>query len=581
MTRSSEPLARFLPLARLALTGEFGEGDRERFVEPLARLLEAASRGVGQLSKIECRLPANHPEEYFSTDGDLVLLPRYKSCWDLVRDEFERRFSDKGDGLVFNGEEVLKGINDILPAVAEPFFDNAQHRLAVAAFVDARVAVLTGGPGTGKTTCAAALLALRKRLDPTLTAEDVLISAPTGKAACRLAESLCKAAERLPLSDEEKDFLIHLEPKTLHKALGWTPKPPEQGGPFARNATRPLDLKLVIVDEASMVDLELMAHLMRALPSVATLVLLGDSDQLESVETGGVLAELVERGVADALPPETLKIWSSRIGSDAAKVYDAGLTTKKPSALPLPGLVIGLRHSYRAKESPWILELASIVRPGSTGSADDFRRLAKDHVANVRIYDKRAEFDAFCHDQWERWSLLMTKWTLENLSELLPNLGGLLSEFQLLCGSNAQVDRANRRGQCVLWGSSPAQSPHILPHGSSLLVSSNRHSLGLSNGDIGVALGTGPGTAAQVAVFPGQALPIPLAQLPEHKPAFALTIHKSQGSEWANVALDLPGEESELLDRNLIYTAITRSCRGFHLFAEKKALERILDQASS
>ena len=172
----------------------------------------------------------------------------------------------------------------------------------------------------------------------------------------------------------------------------------------------------------------------------------------------------------------------------------------------------------------------------------------------------------------------MDQWTMQNSAELLKDLGEHLSAFQLLCGSNAQVDRANRRGQCLLWGTAPAQSSQILPHGCPILVCSNSHALGLSNGDIGVALGAGRGTAAQVAVFPELSQPIPLAQLPEHKPAFALTIHKSQGSEWTEVALDLPGEESELLDRNPIYTAVTRSSRGFHLFAEKNSLERILDK---
>ena len=575
-----EALSHFIPLARLALAGEFGKGDREEFVEPLARLLEAASRGVGQLLKTECGLPEKHPGEYFSIDGDLVLLPRYKSCWDLVRKEFEDRLAGMGSEsapLAFNDQDVLNELNDILPVMAETAFDNAQQRLAVAAFVDVRAGVITGGPGTGKTTCAAALLALRKRLDPTLTAESVLISAPTGKAACRLAESLCKAAGRLPLKEAEKEFLKNLKPKTLHKALEWTPKQPEQGGPFARNATRPLDVKVIIVDEASMVDLELMAHLVRALPSAATLILLGDSDQLESVETGGVLAELVERGAVGALPTDTLNHWRTRIGADAAMVFAEGLPPKKPSAAPLPGLVIGLRHSYRAKEAPWILELAAIVKPGHTGTVDEFRNLLQRNNSNVRSYSKHSGFDEFCDEQWKSWTLLMGKWTIENSVVLIPQLEGHLSAFQLLCGSNAQVDRANRRGQVLLWGASPAQSPHILPHGCPILVSTNRHALGLSNGDIGVALGAGQGTAAQVAVFPGHAQPIPLAQLPEHKPAFALTIHKSQGSEWTDVALDLPGQESELLDRNLLYTAITRASSGFHLFAEPNALERILD----
>jgi exodeoxyribonuclease V alpha subunit len=120
-----------------------------------------------------------------------------------------------------------------------------------------------------------------------------------------------------------------------------------------------------------------------------------------------------------------------------------------------------------------------------------------------------------------------------------------------------------------------------LPHGCPVLITHNRPALGLSNGDIGVALGAGAGSAALVVAFPGIAQPIPMAQLPEHQAAFALTIHKSQGSEWQEVAIDLP-RESELLDRNLLYTAITRSSGTLDLFADgEKALTAILEGGSA
>ncbi len=599
-----EAFEKFLPLARLALDGRFDAGAREVWAVPLARLLEAASRGVGQIKVTECGLPDNPPEEFFAVSGDLVLLPRYQSCWDRVRTDFEQRLA--APRPLFDDHAVRAGLDAILPRLKEDHFDNARQRLAVAAFFDAGVGVLTGGPGTGKTTCAAALLALRKRLEPGLEPAAVLVVAPTGKAACRLAESLSKSADRLPLEPAEKEFLKSLSPRTLHKALEWTPKDPEQGGPFARNRERPLDARVVIVDEASMVDLELMAHLVLALPPAATLILLGDSDQLESVETGGVLAELVARGTAGALPPDTLARWQARTGEDTVTKIggeaaagtvgvppaspQSGQDARAPGSLrhslsrlaaqacalqPLPGLVIALKSSYRAKESPWILELADMVKPGGTGTATQFRALAAAHEPNVRLYDARADFDACCDGHWKMWTQAMSGWTVKNFAEFLPGLGGYLAAFQLLCGSNAQVDRANRRGMRILWGGTPKQAGQ--PHGCPIIVGTNSHSLGLSNGDIGVALGSGPGTPAQVAVFPGIPQPIPLSRLPEHQPAFALTIHKSQGSEWQAVALDLPGEESRLLGRNLVYTAITRSGDGFHLFAGNNALESLLD----
>jgi exodeoxyribonuclease V alpha subunit len=586
-----EAFENFLPLARLALSGRFDGGGREVWAGPLARLLEAASRGVGQITATECGLPDNPPDEFFAIAGDLVLLPRTQSCWDRVREDFERRLAEARP--IFDDRAVRRGLDGIVPRCIEDHFDNAQQRLAVAAFCDARAGVLTGGPGTGKTTCAAALLALRKRLDPTLHPDAVLLAAPTGKAACRLAESLRKSADRLPLEPAEKEFLKSLQPRTLHKALEWTPKPPEQGGPFLRDGERPLDARMVIVDEASMVDLELMSHLVLALPSDASLILLGDSDQLESVETGGVLAELVARGAAASLPEDTLARWHARTGDDAARIFADGLAVTKiadeavslsrrsaqvPALEPLPGLMIPLKSSYRAKESPWILQLAGIVKPGGTGTAEQFRMLAAANAPHVRLYDSRADFERFCGGHWQNWGSMVSGWTAGNFPDFLPGLGGELSAFQLLCGTNAQVDRANRQGVRILRGSSPGSAG--LPHGCPIIVGTNSPALGLSNGDLGVALGSGPGTPAQIAVFPGLPAPIPLTRLPSHQPAFALTIHKSQGSEWHTVALDLPGEESRLLGRNLVYTAITRSAFGFHLFAGQNALESLLDAAS-
>jgi exodeoxyribonuclease V alpha subunit len=158
-----------------------------------------------------------------------------------------------------------------------------------------------------------------------------------------------------------------------------------------------------------------------------------------------------------------------------------------------------------------------------------------------------------------------------------PALGAHLRRFQLLCGENAQVDRANRIGSAALWGDSADRGGLGPPHGCPVLVTQNRPALGLSNGDVGVALGVEAGSAAQVVVFPGLGTPVPIAQLPEHQPAFALTIHKSQGSEWEKVAIDLPAE-SELLERNLLYTAISRSSGTLDLFVDdERALAAILE----
>ncbi len=561
----------FVPLARLTLGDVYAGKLRDQWVRPLAQLLEAASRGVGQLPLTQCAVSDDAPREFFAIANGMVLLPRNAAFWSEVRERIEMLHRESANPMP--DADVRDALADILPPFQERangklVFDNSEQRLATAAFVDARIGVLTGGPGTGKTTSAAALLAIRKRLDPKLTADRVLICAPTGKAACRLAESMRAAASRLIVKPEERDFLCALVPRTIHKGLEWGQKPPEQGGPFNRGPERPLRQQLVIVDEASMVDLHLMTHLLRALSPQASLLLLGDSDQLESVDTGGVLAELVSRGTATQPAPEQLKRWTARLGIDARETLRDGSPRVK-TADPLPGLVVRLRHSYRAKRAPWILELAAIAKPGSSGTAAEFLACCRRCAPNVRLHEHRSGLNAVCRDQWEQAQGTTNGWTLTSPPSD-STLNDHLSRFQLLCGNNAQVDRANRIGTSVLWGDATERGGLGLPHGCPVLVTQNRPALSLSNGDVGVALGTKPGQAGQVVVFPGLAAPIPIAQLPEHQPAFALTIHKSQGSEWDKVAIDLPSE-SELLDRNMIYTAISRSSGSLDLFAEGEA----------
>jgi exodeoxyribonuclease V alpha subunit len=574
----NDPVLAFVPLARLTLGDGYHGKRRERWVRPLAQLLEAASRGKGQLPLSQCPVDDGAPPGVFAIADGMVLLPRNAAFWSEVRKRVETLCEERPEAL------PDAAVKDALAAILPPrqerggngkiVFDNGDQRLAAAAFIDARIGVLTGGPGTGKTTSAAALLALRKRLAPDLGANDILLCAPTGKAACRLAESMKAAASRLYLETAERDFLSCLVPQTMHRALEWSPLPPEKGGPYRRGAGRPLTQKLVLVDEASMVDLDLMTHLLRALAPGASLLLLGDSDQLESVETGGVLAELVSRGAAGRPSATALERWSARLGTDArASLGDPAPTDK--AIKPLPGLVITLRHSYRAKGSPWILELAAIAKPGQNGTVTDFLACCKKCAPNIRLYEHRRELYAICRERWSEAQKTTDGFTMESPPRD-PALHGHLKRFQLLCGENAQVDRANRIGTAALWGDRADRGGLGLPHGCPVLVTENRPALGLSNGDVGVALGTSSGHAAQVVVFPGIDAPIPIAQLPEHRPAFALTVHKSQGSEWEKVAIDLPAE-SELLDRNLLYTAISRSSGTLDLYVDdEKALSAIL-----
>lgn len=579
------------------------EQDAQKQIHLLAELLRAASLGTGavRLPKSGTAFPSAetidaHPE-FFARQDDLVLLPRYAAYATEIRAFFAKKLSEKSQG--FEDESVRAALDAILPSqqtshpsTGEIVFDNVQQRLAIAALVDANVGIITGGPGTGKTTTAAGLLAVRKRLSPGFTADEVLIAAPTGKAACRIAEAIARATHHLQgLSDEETGFLRSIRSLTLHKALEWSLLPAEKGGPFQRGPNRTLDASLVIVDEASMIDTGLMHALIRALPAHASLLLLGDSDQLESVEVGGVLSDLMLRSRHSALPQNRLAQITRRLGmhaADISQLADTGPSSFQADfqSVEFSGLAFGLKYSHRAMHAPWIIQLAAHVRPGTQTSMNSLVSLLESHPTTALewVHDKPSrECLQHCRTQWKSWQEASRAWQAFNSETDPDKLAAALDQlhaFQLLCSTNAQVERANKEGTALLWGAETAV-PSALPHGCPILVNANSYTLGLSNGDVGIAIGARPHAPATLALFDsseGRPRLIPLPQLPEHGPAFALTIHKSQGSEWRHVAIELPAKTgSSVLSKNLLYTAITRSSGRLSLFGSHAVLKQVLE----
>lgn len=559
--------------------------------DALALLLRAAAAGKGSIRVADTRLAEADlarihalPQFFHHAHGRLS-LPRYAQYEAEVHNFFFNRLQNPP--LRLADANVAHALNAILPRseLRDPagalLFDNAQQRIAIAGLVDARAGILTGGPGTGKTTTAAALLAVLRRLNPGLGPEQVLVTAPTGKAACRIAESIRNSIPHLKsLTPEETAFLRAITARTLHRALEWGPVPPESGGPFKRNAQNPMQVRMVLVDEASMVDLHLMRALVQALPEDAALLLLGDSDQLESVEVGGILLQLVARA---APPAQELR---HRIEARAGHVLEDGplADTALESGPPLPGLVYRLKHSRRAMNAPWILRLAEIVRPSTAPSAGALHECLQRHPDTLQFLENPsdAERAAFLETHWRPWLEAVPQWNAlaaANSSRSLDALQ-LLGRFQFLCSTNAQVARANRLGIQFL---APGfrNGPATLPHGCPILIEKNSLALGLTNGDVGIALGL-PGQAiASVGLFhspSGDPRLFPLASLPQFSPAFGLTIHKSQGSEWDTVAIELPtASVSGFLSRNLLYTAITRASRTVRILGNPEVLRILLD----
>jgi len=575
LAAEDEALAAWLPLARLVC------GEQAAWCAPMARLLAAAGRGVGHLPVAEVLGDTSEhpPSHLIAIEDERAMLPRQAAAWRVIRSHVE---SPPGGETGFDDHAIASALDRILPAetandaAGRVVFDNVYQRLAVAGLIDAPCGVLTGGPGSGKTTTAAALLALRIHLEPGLEPEDLVVCAPTGKAANRLQRSLRRALERLDLRDEERALLAALRPRTIHRVLEWTPVPSEDGGPWRHHARRPLRARLVVVDEASMADTELMAALIDALPRDCALVLIGDRDQLDSVEAGGVLAELVQRGACGELDPTRTARLGARIGRDASGIWRRGLPhAEAHHATALPGLAFGLAASFRAKDAPWILELAELVRPGGGGDTAALTACCARHDADrLEHTADRSVFERRCDAGWSALREAIAHWRSES-PPTADALQDALDAFQVLAVSNHQVEAANRRALARSTGRAP-RTGEPLPHGTPIMVLANDHALDLANGDLGIAIGDAPDDVARLACFPGRDRPLPLARLPRHLPAFAITIHKSQGSEWQRVAIDLTAERGDLLDRNLLYTAITRAAQAVSLYADAALLAAVL-----
>lgn len=439
------------------------------------------------------------------------------------------------------------------------------QRLACALALRGRLTIVTGGPGTGKTYTAARLLVLLQALHGGPQPLRVALAAPTGKAAARLRQSITTALQALgPLAAG-----VAAGPaQTLHALLGARPGTRR----FVHDAAHPLDLDLLFVDEASMVHLEMMDSLLDALPPTARLVLLGDRDQLASVEAGAVLGDLCAGAGAAAYDGATRQ-WLQALGGSAlpaAAAAPGGALAQQTATLlatrRFDGAIGTLAQALNrgdataalallqqppdgtlalqlGRDAQPVLPLAVAGRPGAPGGYTPYLQALGQRPAAAQDFEP-----------WAR------------------HLLQLFDAFRVLCavrdgpwgvaGLNAAIERTlaaqgllQRRGEWY--------------EGRPVLVTRNDPALGVFNGDIGLVLRAPGGGPLRACFADGATLrTVSVARLADVETAFAMTVHKSQGSEFAHVVLVLPDADGMVLTRELVYTGVSRARRALTVVAD-------------
>jgi exodeoxyribonuclease V alpha subunit len=395
--------------------------------------------------------------------------------------------------------------------------------------------IITGGPGTGKTTMVARKLVELKASEPGLR---VALAAPTGKAAARLTESIRKELDKLePAGVAPTSALI--EARTLHRLLGYSPRTDT----FRSNATDPLDDDLVIVDEASMVDVLMLDALLRALKPGARLMLVGDHNQLASVDAGDVLGELCRAALTAA------------------------------SGSPLFNSVTLLTESWRFAEQPAIGALAAAILAGDANAV--FRVCSDSSAPQVRLAPPAKSTDSLldsivsnlesCRSAASAEALLNA---LDSFRILSPEREGRLG----VQGINIAVERwLAKHGHSV-------QDEWY--HGRPVLVTANDYATGVFNGDLGVVWREGGDTLVHFRGGAGETRAIAPVRLPNVETAWAMTVHKAQGSEFHDVVVVVPEYESHVMSRELLYTAVTRAQRGVTVIGSTEAITSAIAHSS-
>ncbi|MBW3614510.1 MAG: exodeoxyribonuclease V subunit alpha [Actinobacteria bacterium] len=501
----------------------------------------------------------------------------------LYLDRYWREERQVAADLASRAEEVAAGVDieDLAEGLARLFPTPDLQRLAAASAVLRRFSVVAGGPGTGKTTTVARILALLFEQAAAAGAPPPLVAlaAPTGKAAARLEEAVHQETRSPEIAERAKPHLLALQGSTIHRLLGWRPGNRSR---FRHDRGNRLPHDVVIVDEASMVSLSLMAKLVEAVRPMARLVLVGDPEQLASVEAGAVLGDVVGPA-ADGL--------LLRGAAHECLMQVAG--QEVPATEPPWGATVGdgivvLRRVHRFGGG--IAALAEAIRAGDAeatvavlvdGGHDDVVWIDTDVAA-----DAGGPLDPIREAAVAAGRRVTEEARAGRATEALSALG----RFRLLCAHRhgpygvetwmAQVERwlHEQTADLDLGCAVVTDGAGKWYAGRPLLVTENDYGLRLYNGDTGVVVANGDGRLSAVFERRGELLRFSPTRLSAVDTVHAMTIHKSQGSQFDQVAVVLPDPTSRILTRELLYTATTRARRRLLLAATEATVRAAVNR---
>ncbi len=551
-SRLDNAIAQFL-MSRCAFDKEHQAEQRNTFRDIVRELSAALAKGHSciAVSDDQQRLLKESALIYEVDDTSLTDVVRTNTPLILENSRlylqrywhYETRLAEQLRYKISNNPQHHNNLEKLLDKYFEIQTEKDWQREAAMKVSQQSFSIITGGPGTGKTTTVLKILALLQEIQLTQVSPagtkplNIALAAPTGKAAMRLQESIGEGKEKLNCSDEIKASITD-SVSTIHRLLGAKPASPY----FKHHADNPLVYDVVVIDEASMVDLALMSKLVDALQPDARLILLGDKEQLASVESGAILGDL-----SQGLPDNTIELKKS--WRFKAEIKNLALAINQQNAQLAWQLLVSDHASSTALVTTALL-------PHIMHHTKNYFEIVNKNNAIEEIFKAYRTFQILCSNRRGKWGVE---------------------------GINASIERALQQQ-----GVNTSQRWYA---GKPVIITRNDPGLGLFNGDIGICLFDDEEMGNEQRERKGQKdllvyfqladgrikklLP---ARLPQHETAYALTIHKSQGSEFKHILMVLPETPNPVLGKELVYTAITRAKETVEVFSSENVFSYALSR---